>query len=123
MQFEEDSVEYAIEQHVRQQLSIAIPHVDGKSVIIVIADGSTDFRKRKYNSICTEILSVTAMISSEKPLNRLPILKSFPRGLVNTGGFNLQQEYRGHKFRNYAEILGTKGTSLEFKYTHDIEED
>lgn len=125
MQFDyaKDSVEYAIEQHIRQQLSFTISDFDNRAIVITIADGSSNFSKiRGFGAICTEVLMVSVMIASERPLNRLPILKAFPRGGVESMGFKLRQEYKGHKFRNYADILGSKGTSLEFRYEHDIED-
>jgi hypothetical protein len=121
--YADDTVEYAIEQHLRQQLSFTIPNFDNRAIVITIADGSSNYSNvRGYGAICTEILMVSVMISSEKPLDRLPILKAFPRGGIESMGFKLRQEYKGHKFRNYADILRSKGTSLEFRYEHCIED-
>lgn len=123
MQFESGTVEYAIESHIRSTLSVCLPSVDSKAIVVIIADGRADYgAQRVYNAVCTEKLSVQVLIASEYPIDRVPVVRSFRRGTVEAGGYKLRQSYIGHKFRNYADILGSKGTAIMLDYEHAIQE-
>lgn len=122
--YEQDSVEYAIEGHIRSQLASSSCCLDDRQVIIKIDDGKGSYGQRRgYASVCTETLIVSVIIASEKPLARIPIIRAFPRVTIEAGEFRLKQEYYGHKFRNYAEVSEIKGTTIQLKYEHNIKEE
>lgn len=122
--YEADSVEYAIEQHIRGQLASSSCCLDNRQIIVKVDDGKAIYDQRRgYVSVCTETLTVHVIIASDKPLARIPIIRAFPRVTIETGGFKLKQEYYGHKFRNYAEAYESKGTTIQLKYEHDIKEE
>lgn len=121
--YEQDSVEYAIERHVREQVIGFSHYIKDDQIIVKVDDGKADFSKsRTYGSVCTEILTVFVIIASKGPLARDPILRAFPRVDIKPEGFELKQEYVGHKFRNCAEVSGSKGTAIQLKYEHNIKE-
>lgn len=123
MQFDSGTVEYGIESHIRDTLAACLPSVDSKAIVVIIADGRADYGpQRGYSDICTEKLSVQVLIASERPIDRVPVLRAFRRGMVEVGIFKFRQAYIGHKFRNYAEILGSKGTAIMLEYEHVIQE-
>lgn len=118
------SVESKITAHIMAGMATAYPDFDPNQTIVIIADGVPDYSTTKGKKILgDEILKVEVVVATDEPMDRLPFWRTFPRRSIDLGdGVIVYQEYKGHRFRNFVETLGYKGTAFKFEYKHSIYE-
>lgn len=116
------SVEEKITDHIMAQMAIAYPAVNADQIIVIIADGIPDYTTTKgKKALGDEILKAEVVVGTEEPMDRLPFWRAFKRQALDLGdGVEVFQEYKGHRFRNFAETLGFKGTAFRLEYKHTI---
>lgn len=118
------SIESELTLHIMAGMATAYPDIDPNQILVIIADGTPDYGTTKgKKSICDEVLKAEVVVATEEPIDRLPFMREFKRrSLVIGGDFKVFQEYKGHRFRNFVETLGYKGTALKLEYKHSISE-
>lgn len=117
------SIDDKIEQHITDQMAAAYPDIDPDQYVIVMADGQADYTKRKGRDVVgSETLLVDVVVATESKFDRLPFWRAFRRRELNLDGDKVQQTYKGHKYRNYVETAGFKGTAFRLEYVSTIYE-
>ncbi len=115
------TIEEKITDHVMAQMAIAYPAINQDQIIVITADGVPDYTENKGKScLGSETLKTEVVVASEDALDRVPFWRAFPRRELDLDGEAVFQVYKGHRFRNFVETLGYKGTAFRIEYKRSI---